>query len=284
MIDLEKLPKENLYAFFDGSQYDGSERWYDSINKVKATVENGTIGVDESVFLKAKRRDSGISSAVDSGRVFFSNYPLKSNLFFNYRPKNSTIYFLVKIGSPTFVSAQMNPPYIALFQIFDGEAMIFNRVNTSYGYKYSDIIVNNSGNNISFTTPSYEQYHLYSFSTAPYGFDFFIDKNKIYSKKIYESSTADGNIYIGDTIQEICSDMSIKAIAYYQDYHNDEKRQKIFNWFADTYHMPQLLSEDRLIAQISRLDSIAIAAALEANFSRHKGFKQIVNSYRKGVC
>ena len=77
--------------------------------------------------------------------------------------------------------------------------------------------------------------------------------------------------------------MSIKAIAYYQDYHSDEKIQKIFNWFADNYNMSQLLSEEQLVAKISRLDSIAMTAVLEANFSRHKSFKEIINSYRKGV-
>ena len=202
MIDLEKIPKENLYAFFDGSQYDGSEYWYDSINKVKATVENGSIGKDNSVFLEAKKTSDSHVASVASGRIFFPNYPFKSDLF-NSRPKSSTIYFLIKIDSPTYIQPQHNPPYLALFQIFDGEAMIFNRVHTTYGYHYSDITVNDSSNYASFET-SYGYYRLYTFSTDPYKCDFFIDNKKIYSNDEYLSSTADDNIYIGRTIQEIC--------------------------------------------------------------------------------
>jgi hypothetical protein len=278
MVNLEKLPKENLYAFFDGSQYDGSEYWYDSINKVKATVKNGYIGKDDSVFLPFDEK---------KGFMNYISIPYSSNI-----PASFSAYALLKVDKPKKISTPTNPPYeqVQLFRIGSG----YNTRFFLLYYSGTDLNADSAIMYCELPSDSYygvltrfphEEYCLLTLNVSAPKQTGFLNTKKLNDKKTYGNwSGPRGPIYIGTTgTDTVWTNISVKAILIYQEIKNEEQIEKIHNFFADSYNMPELLSEEKLVAKIPRLDSIAIAAALEANYSRHKSFKQVVNSYRKGV-
>lgn len=268
MIDLDKIKiREGLAAFYDGSQYDGSQYWFDSFYGRRVTVVNGAIGENGSVLLRPKKEGSKIVP----GYIDLGTIPSKGFL----GTRQWTAYILASIDE-----VKGNDYY----QFIDLPGYLGFGINKDK--KHIHVVDQQWFHSLIYEP---KKYYLFTVSNGPVGPKLWYFNNELV--RLDYQNWKEGNAdwsnsahinYIGDRSEAGQIVMSIKSILIYREGHNEYQIAQTQNCLADMYNMPELVNREKLVAAIPRFDAIAMASVAETNSSRTDCFKKIINSYKVG--